>query len=50
MCPPCFLTTLFTADEEGGHIGPPLHYFISHFPLPGKIAQSSSVYLWDSRP
>ena len=25
MCPPCFLTTIFTASEQGGHTGPPLH-------------------------
>ncbi len=31
MCPPCFLTTSFTANVQGGHIGPPLHYYIFSF-------------------
>ncbi len=29
MCPTCFLPATFTVNEEGGHIGPPLHFQIS---------------------
>ena len=29
ISPPCCLTPIFTANEQGGHIGQPLQYFHS---------------------